>query len=524
MVIDMARKCQFLKLVLTGNITDRPASFQPFARKEQFSLQQLLQLLQAVRDDPKTQAVLVVVKNLSIGWAQIEEIHRTLKRFRDREKQVVALLEQATNKTYYLATAADRIYLPPSATLELVGLRSETLYFKNLLSYLGVEPELFSLGAYKSAAEIFQREKMSEAAREMTDTILADLQGRLVEEVAENRGVATKLVENWIDNGPYTARRSLSAGMVDGVVYEDEMNQILESSFPGIRETHSLRRRLREGFFKRLITFYRPQIAVMVAEGVISLGESRRTRGRWPILGAETLISFLRDARRRRRVRAVVLRINSPGGSTIASDLIWREIRLTDQSKPVIATFGDVAASGGYYLATAAREVFANPSTLTGSIGVIGGKFNIEHLLSKIGITTDSVEKGSHSGYASATRPFSLTEAKSIQGQMSEFYEDLFLPKVAASRGRSIGEIRSLAEGRVWTGAQALIHGLVDTKGGLEEALETTKALTGLEEKRSRLLTYVQRRSILDLLPLQLGQSLPEDRVLALMPEDIVIE
>jgi protease-4 len=192
--------------------------------------------------------------------------------------------------------------------------------------------------------------------------------------------------------------------------------------------------------------------------------------------------------------------------------------------KPVIISFCDVAASGGYYVATAGRQVLTNPSTLTGSIGVIGGKFNIKNLLSKIGVAADSVEKGKRSGYASATRPFSESEARLVRTQMNDFYENLFLPKVAASRNRNIGEVRRLAEGRIWTGAQAHSRGLVDAIGGLDEALAIAKELTGLEERKSRLVTYAQRRSLVDLLPLQLGQSLPTDRVLALMPEDFLID
>ena len=384
--------------------------------------------------------------------------------------------------------------------------------------------QLFNIGAYKSAAEVFQREGMSESSREMADLILADLQGRLVEAVAKKRDVTPGRVQEWIDHGPYTSRKALGAGLIDGISYEDELSLMLEMQFPGIREVLSVKSKPRDGLFKRSVTFYRPQIALILAEGVIMSGHSRRARGHWPILGAETLISQLRDAKHRRRVRAIVLRINSPGGSTLASDLIWREIRLADQKKPVIITFGNVAASGGYYVATAARRILANPSTLTGSIGVIGGKFNIEQLLSKIGITTDAVEKGARSGYASATRPFSRDEAQTMQGQMRDFYEDLFLPKVAASRSRSIGEIRRLAEGRVWTGAQAHFNGLIDAIGGLDEALRMARELTELTEKKSRILTYVQRRSLLDFFPFQLSQSWLSERILALMPQDFVID
>jgi protease-4 len=222
-------------------------------------------------------------------------------------------------------------------------------------------------------------------------------------------------------------------------------------------------------------------------------------------------------------VKAIVLRINSPGGATLASDLIWREIKLAESRKPVIISFGNVAASGGYYVATAASRILASPSTLTGSIGIVGGKFSIRDLLSKIGITTDAVEKGASSGYASATRPFTEVEAENIREQMKDFYEELFLPKVADNRGNSIEEVRRLAEGRVWTGAQAYSNGLIDGIGNLQDAVEMARELVGLAERKSRLLTYVQRRSLLDLFPFQMSQPLQQEHILALMPEDFEI-
>jgi len=519
----MGRKSQFLELTLAGKICEGPVSFRPFSRREQTSLLQIAKMLKAARSDQRIKAVLVIVKNFSIGWAQIEELHRLFADLQEAGKRLLIFLEQVTNKTYYLAAPADKIYLPPSASFDLVGLRSEVLFFKNLLSYLGVEPELFNIGEYKSAAEIFQREGMSGKSRSMTNSILEDLQARLVALVATNRNVTATRVREWINSGPHTARTALGGGMVDGLCYEDELRPALELQFPGIRSVRSIRSDPKDGFVRRLLTFYRPQIALMVADGVISSGHSRRNRGQRPVLGTETLISFLKDARRRRRVRAIVLRLNSPGGATLASDLIWREIKLANQLKPVIVSFGNVGASGGYYLATAARTILANPSTLTGSIGVVGGKFNIKGLLKKVGVTSDAVEKGSHSGYASATRPFSQDEAEAIRKQMKDFYEELFLPKVAESRKRSVAEVRKLAEGRVWTGAQAHSHGLIDSIGGLDEALELARELAGLAKKKSRIVHYLQRRSLLELLPLPASQSLCSERILAIMPEIIRI-
>ena len=351
-------------------------------------------------------------KDVSIGWEQIEEFHCELDRFHRAGKRTLAYLEDGSNKSYYLACGTQEVYLPPSGHLGLVGLRVEILFFKNLLNYLGIEPQLFSLGEYKSAAEIFTREGMSEAGRQMTDAILSDLQGRFEERIAAARSVNSEKAQQWIDHGPYTASQALAQGLIDGLRYQDELEESLKSEKPQLIEQPASKLPSRDGWLKKLLTFYRPQIAYLVTEGIVSPGDSRRGRGRRTVLGADTVAGFLAHARKNKRVKAVVLRLNSPGGSALGADLLWHEIRLTDKQKPVIVSFGNVAASGGYYIATAARRILTLPGSLTGSIGVISGKFNLQKLLLNIGIHVDSVEKGRRSGYLSPTRSFSnLTSA-----------------------------------------------------------------------------------------------------------------
>ena len=302
------------------------------------------------------------------------------------------------------------------------------------------------------------------------------------------------------------------------------MEDLLEGPETGMRRLSPGKLRVKEGWLKRWVTFYRPQIAYLVAEGVLTTGESPRRGGRRPALDSESLTQFLRNARKRKRVKAVVIRINSPGGSALASDLLWREIRLTDQEKPVIVSFGDVAASGGYYLATAARVILGMPATLTGSIGVIAGKFNLAQLLTKLGITVDALDKGKRAGYLSPARPFSKGEAEAIQEQMREFYEELFLKKVAQSRKKSLEEVRKLAEGRVWTGAQALENGLLDQVGGLVQAVERAQEEAGLAKRtKVRLVHYFRRRTLRDLLSFPLPGGLLDHHVLALMADDFRI-
>ena len=520
----MAGKKCYLKITLQGEIIEDRPHLSFFGHRDQLSLPLLLKLIEAARRHKRVQALMLVLKNVSVGWGEIQEIHQELRRFHEAGKRSLAYLEMADNKNYYLACGAQQVYVPPSATVDLVGLRAEMFFLKNLLEYLGVEPQLFGLGKYKSAGEIFTRENMSEPHRSMLDSILTDLQKQLVDKIAARSDVTPQQVQEWIDQGPYTARQAANQGLIDGIRYQDEVEDLLKGPETGLRRLSPGKLRVKEGWLKRWVTFYRPQIAYLVAEGVLTAGESPRRGGRRPTLDSESLTQFLRHARRRKRVKAVVIRINSPGGSALASDLLWREIRLTDQKKPVIVSFGDVAASGGYYLATAARGILGMPATLTGSIGVIAGKFNLAKLLTKLGITVDAQDKGKRAGYLSPARPFSKGEAEAIQEQMREFYEELFLKKVAESRKKSLEEVRKLAEGRVWTGAQALENGLLDQVGGLVQAVERAQEEAGLpKRKKVRLVHYFRRRTLRDLLSFPLPGARLDHHVLALMADDFRI-
>ena len=520
----MAEKKRYLKITLQGEVIEGHPHPSFFGSRDQLSLPLLLKLIDDARRHKKVQALMLVLKNVSVGWGAIQEIHQEIQRFHEAGKRSLAYLEKANNKSFYLACGAQQVYVPPSATVDLVGLRAEMFFLKNLLEYLGVEPQLFGLGKYKSAGEMFTRERMSEPFRSNVDSILTDLQKQLVDKIATRSEVTPQQVQEWIDQGPYTARQAADRGLVDGILYQDEVEELLKGPESGLRRLSPGKLRVKEGLLKKWITFYRPQIAYLVAEGVLTEGAAPRRGSRRPTLDSESLTQFLRNVRRRKRVKAVVLRINSPGGSALTSDLLWREIQLTDQKKPVIVSFGDVAASGGYYLATAARAILGMPGTLTGSIGVISGKFNLAQLLAKLGVTVDSVDKGERAGYLSPARPFSKEEAEAVQEQMREFYEELFLKKVAQSRGKSPEEIRKLAEGRVWTGAQALENGLLDQVGGLVQAVERAQEEAGLpKRKKVRLVHYFRRRTLRDLLSFPLPGGLLDHHVLALMADDFRI-
>ncbi|HXK58511.1 MAG TPA: signal peptide peptidase SppA [Acidobacteriota bacterium] len=518
----MTGRPQYVTLTLKNAVVEE-RSEGLFSSKSQIDLLRLLTVIGAATRSPRVQLLILVIREVNIGWAQIEEIHAELDKFHRAGKKSISFLQQADNRLYYLGCGTQEIYLAPSGGIDLIGLRAEIFFFKNALDYLGVEPEIFSLGQYKSAAEIFNRERMSEASRAMSLSILSDIQERVTHKVAEARKVAPEQVREWIDSGPYTARKARERGLVDGLLYEDQMEEVVTRKLPGANELPARKLAPEEGRFKRAITFRRPRIAYIVAEGMIMAGESRRARGHRPVLGADSLIEALNAARKNERIKAVVLRLNSPGGSAVASDLIWRAVKLTGEKKPVIISLGNVAASGGYYIAVAGQRIVAMPATLTGSIGVIAGKFNVQRLFGRLGITVDSVQTGARSGYQSITRPFTESEQEVVREQMREFYEELFLKKVAEGRERSIEQIREVAEGRVWTGHQALQNGLIDEWGGLRRAFELARQLAGLEDRKIRVVPLVRKRRWLDLLPFPLFETPPlepSQGPLFLMAED----
>ncbi len=510
----MSKQRLFARLDLHGEIVEAPSRMWILGRRRQLVLRNLLTALGAAKKHPRVSKVLVVVRSLEAGWGQIDELRSAFQALRKAGKEVLVYLESGgDNRSLYLASAGSRILIPPSASVELVGIRSENLYLRDFLDSIGVLPQVISIGDYKSAGEFLSRSGMSESNREMVTSILEDYTLRLVEGLAEQRSLEPGLVRSLIDDGPFSAQRATREGLVDELVYEDELEHRLSSESPSLDKVDVRKLAPRMGLIRRLLQWRRPRIAQIVVNGVISYGETRGGPGPMNVAGSADLIELVRSARKSKRVKAVLVRVNSPGGSGLASDLIWRELKLTDKKKPVIVSLGDTAASGGYYIAVAGRRIFADPGTLTGSIGVIGGKLSFQNLFARLRVRVDGVETGRHSGYSSPSRPFTDREEEILREQMNDFYESLFLAKVAENRRMAVDDIRPLAAGRVWTGAQAQQRGLVDELGGIEAALEAARQAAGLEKGRYRLVTHYRKRRLRDLIPFGFGPSAARERV-----------
>ncbi len=491
----MRKKKAYLELLLKDEIVEGPPDYPLFARKSKTALHHILDALHRASKSQKIVALMLTLESLDSGWARLSDIRRALVRFRQSGKPIYCFMTEGGNAEYYLASACDQIFMPPAGHLNLVGLSAEVFFLRDVLGRVGVTAQLQSIGEFKSAAEMFTRTSMSPPAREQLDSLLED-HYQVLCSALRNRGFTQEEVVDRINSGPFTAREALKQKLLDDICYQDEAGEKLKEKFgEKIHSVPASRFFTHEGFFMSLLTFHRPRIAVVNVSGYIASGESRRNQVGRNVAGAETIGAFLEHAGESRRIRAVVVRIDSPGGSGVASDLIWRKISVTCKKKPVVVSFGDVAASGGYYIATPAAHIIAESTSITGSIGVISGKFVARELMNRLSIQRESIHRGKHSGYESLFSEFSPEESERLKQQMQEFYKEDFLRKVAD--GRKMGEDAAdqVGRGRVWSGKQAKAHNLVDEIGGFSEAIHHARKLAHIRDtKKIRVVHYYRHR------------------------------
>jgi protease IV len=428
----------------------------------------LLRRLAAARIDPDLAALVVKIENLSLGAGRTEELRAALAAVAER-KPVLAYLTRADSAEYWLATAATQVAVPPGATLDVSGVAASALYLRDALARLGVGFEVVVRGAYKTAPEPLVRTEPSPEAREVANSVLDDVFGRFVADVAAARRLPAERVTALVDEGLLGSEEAKAAGLVDEVLWPDELEG-------WVRRVAGGRARLagpyRPAAERRAQRWGRPAIVEIVrVEGTIVPGESRSgPLGGERFAGADTVAAQVRRAAEDRDVKAIVVRIDSPGGDGLASDLIWREVVRARERKPVIASMGDAAASGGYLVAVGADAIVAEPSTLTGSIGVFALKPDLSGLLAKLSIHRESYVRGENAQLASTTKPWSDSERRAVERQVEAFYR-IFVERVAAARGLPPDELERLAAGRVWTGRQAHDRRLVDRLGSVDDAI-----------------------------------------------------
>jgi protease-4 len=454
----------------------------------------------AAQDDAVT-GVVLKLNGPQIGRGQLHEFRQAINRVRATGKKVIAYLDTADSGDYLVAAGCDEIVMPESGVLMLLGVRSEVSFYKNLFDFLGIKAEMLRVGEYKSAAEPYSRTEMSKEFREELEQVLGDLYDQMVETVATGRGLPVEKVKAAIDSGPHTATAAKELGLITRVAYEDELTGILkgnkadttiklvkrygkkkiDTDFSGFAGMMKMMNMLM-GLEPQARRSNNPKIAVIHATGMIMPGPSSSDLLGESVLGGDTLVKAIQTASKDATVKAIVLRIDSPGGSALASDLIWRAIEQVE--KPFIASMGNVAGSGGYYIAMGADTIFAEPGTITGSIGVVGGKIALEGLFNKVGITTSVVAIGKNSGINSLTAGFTDSEREAMTKLLLDIYRQ-FTTKAAQGRKMEYDKLEQLARGRIYSGATAVKLGLVDRLGTLHDAINHAKqaAKLGPEDK-----------------------------------------
>jgi len=446
-------------------------------RREHPTVWMLAHGIREAASDERVRALILHIDRMEWGWAKLSEIREAVVDFRRAGKPVYAALAGGGEREYLLASAAGTVASPPLAVLQLDGLAASALFMRGTLDKVGVTPNFAQSGRYKSAVEAWTRGGMSPLAREALQALVDDQFGLLVDSLSTARGIAADSIVRLLDDGPFGARDALARGLIDTVLHRSELDSMVTVTVESRRSTLSL---------DRYVARLDPprggrRVALVTAVGTIAEGRSRSSSTEGQILGAETLIKALREVRNRASIEAVVLRVDSPGGSAQASDEIWQEVKRCTERKPVIASFSDLAASGGYYIAVPVDSIVAEPATLTGSIGAFGGKLNLLGLYRKLGLNVETVSRGRHAAMLSPFTDFSSEESLRFQAQIDEVYR-LFLNRVSEGRGRPETEIDSVGQGRVWTGLSARRHGLVDALGGLPTALAMARARAGIDE------------------------------------------
>ncbi len=451
--------------------------------KQPMSFTSLLTQLRKAKVDSRVSAVLLDIEFPQIGWGKADELRAAIKDFRASGKPIYSFMELGMNKEYYVASAAEKVFMPPAGDLYVNGLAAEATFYRGSLDKLGIEPEVIKIGKYKNAPDQFTEKQMSEAQREVINALLDEFFGRFKNAIAEDRQLAPENVEAIIDNAPHHAPEAQQLKLIDGANYRDQVLDEMKNRL-GYKADDKLRtvdgKDYREVPADSLGLNTGERIAVIYASGAINSGKSNRSAFGAETVGSDTIVQAVNDAANDNSIKAIILRVDSPGGSALASDVMWHALENAKAKKPLVVSMADVAASGGYYIACNANKIVAEPTTVTGSIGVFLGKPVVRGTYDWLGITNEYIMRGKNAGIFRETEKWTDDERAKMQDQANRIYYGDFVPKVASGRGKTDEEVNSIGQGRVWTGTQAKQNGLIDEFGGLEKAIDVAKGLANL--------------------------------------------
>jgi protease-4 len=476
------------------------------------TLRGFIESLRKAKRDPRITTVLLRPSTLeSPFWAKVQELRDALVDFRQSGKTVVAYLEYGGDREYYLASAADRIFLLPTSPLDLTGLASYEVFLRGALDKIGAYPDFVGIGRYKTAPNQLTERGFTPAHREMIESLNRDLYDQLVRGIADARRKSVEEVRKLLDDGPLSPDAARRAGLVDDLGYLDQLDDRVDALKADSGEQRVIEGSAYQRISPRAVGIRpRSRIALLHASGLIVSGKSTYDVVNGPTSGSDTMVEQIARIRDDDSVRAIVLRVDSPGGSAVASDVIWRELMITrdeQPSRPLVVSMSDLAASGGYYISMPGHVIVAEPATLTGSIGIYGGKIALGGTMEKLGIGTETVRSGRNADIDSPFAPFTPDQRAKLMDYMETFY-DGFVQKAAVARRMSPEQIDAVAQGRVWTGQQAHQHGLVDALGGLEHAVAIAKERAGIPaDEDVELVVYPARRTLYEALAEQFQSS-----------------
>ena len=490
------KKVRLAHIAIKGQLPESPGQMTLFGDLGT-DLRKTIARLDKAADDDKIAGIILEIRPAALARGKLNELSAAIHRVRGSGKKVYAHLETAMGSQYVLATACDEIVMPESGVILIPGIHAELGYYKDMLEKLGIEADILHVGDAKGAAEPYTRRNMSEPVKKNLTALVDDLFDQMVAKIASNRSLKVDEVRALVDKGLLRPEEAREAGLIDRVAYPDSFRESLSAEYDADKLVYVMnyaKKKIDSDFSgpMGMIKLFQailgggdgdgsdkgPKIAIVYAVGPIMSGKSENNPFAGQVMGSDTIVKALHKAADDDAVKAIVLRVNSPGGSALASDLIWRATQVVD--KPIVASMGDVAGSGGYYIAMGADRIVAEPGTITGSIGVVGGKFNMSGLFDKIGITTDLISRGKNSGMFSSTSSFSESEREVVSEMMHDVYR-LFTNKAAEGRKMPLDKLEELAGGQVYTGRDAKRNGLVDQLGTLKDAIQLAKQLAGLD-------------------------------------------
>jgi len=483
----------YLQISLSGSIPEYVPNdgLEDLFEVTSLDMHRIRQSFKMAAVDDRIKAIIIKINPLLTGYAKIQEIQQLITDFRASGKKVYAHLDFATTKEYYLATACDSIFIVPEGILLLTGIRAELTFYEGIFKKIGIEADFEHVGKYKNAPDTYTRQSMSDAQREVINNIIDSRYKEIIAVISEKRNISKDDVNQIINNlSGITPDEAVANNLVDGLKYYDDVVDLISDDQPskiGVAEYSEISPAslgIQDG----------PGIALIYCSGTITGGGDSNDPVMGQTMGADRVIRNLRAAADSKSIKAIILRIDSPGGSGTASDNIWNAIQYAREKKPVIASISDLGASGGYYIAMGADTIIAQSSSLIGSIGVFAGKFSLENLFKELGINTESVQRGKNAGIFSLTSKFSDSERKVIQKIIKDFYKN-FVEKVSQSRKMSYDDIDLIAQGRVWTGENGVSNGLIDTTGGMTTAIKIAAEKAGITED-PKLMVYPRKKSI----------------------------